>query len=71
MEDFDGTEIEYLAEAIGALAQNIKVLGLNNAGTQMGAIEVLSMEIKEGSERIAQSISDLASAMHEIADKMP
>jgi hypothetical protein len=38
-------------------------LGLSNASTRMGALEVLSLEIKNGSERIAEALNSIAIAI--------
>jgi len=48
-----------IAEAINNLARAIDRLGTNQAVTPMGAIEVLSMEIKDGFSLLASAISDL------------
>jgi hypothetical protein len=57
--------LDAVANAIYRLAQALTAFGLNGAGTHMGAVEVLAMEIKEGSERMASAISDLAEAIRE------
>lgn len=57
-----------MTEAIERLAYSVKTLGLNDAATHMGAIEVLSMEVKEGTTRIAEAINNLAEAIREHAD---
>jgi hypothetical protein len=62
--DEDGRPVLlYVAETIHELAISIKKLGLSDASTPMGAIEVLSSEIKEGAERLASSLSDIAGAI--------
>lgn len=48
-----------------ALTWGAQTLGVNGASTPMGAIEVLSKEILDGSERIANAIGDLAEAIRE------
>ena len=63
-----------------AVAHAADRLGLNNAGTNMGAIEVLAKEVKEGTERLAKcldsieavaaSLEPIGSALHRIADHL-
>jgi hypothetical protein len=53
------------AESIEKIAEALRNLGLGNADTQMGAIELLSKEVKEGSERIAQGLHAIAEAISE------
>ncbi len=69
-EDFEGLELSMgmgglaMQEAARAnIASAIRELGTANAATPMGAVELLAMEVKEGTERIAD-------ALHRIADKM-
>lgn len=52
-----------VAEAINSLARAVHALGTNNAGTQMGAIEYLAVEIREGSTRIAEGLNSIALAI--------
>ena len=55
------------AEAIEDLARQVKIglarLGTNDACTQMGAIEALSVSVKEGLDNVASSIDGLANAI--------
>jgi methyl-accepting chemotaxis protein len=53
------------SRALWQVGRAIERLGLNEASTSMGAIEVLAKEIKEGSERIASALSELAEAIRE------
>ncbi|KKM60660.1 hypothetical protein LCGC14_1539520 [marine sediment metagenome] len=63
-----------------AVAHSIDRLGINNATTSMGAIEVLAKEVKEGTEKlancldsieaIAASLEPIGSALHRIADHL-
>ncbi len=57
------------AEAIFDLAGAVQRLGLADAGTPMGAIEVLAMEVKEGCAEIASALHAVAEAIrdHEVA----
>ena len=56
---------EMLANALEQIAKALSNLGLGNAATQMGAIELLSKEVKEGSERIAEALLEIAEAISE------
>ncbi len=47
-----------LADAGQSLAYQLKCLGFGNASTDMGAIEGLAMEIKEGLQSIGSAIND-------------
>lgn len=47
-----------IARALDGLSLAIHRLGTADAGTRMGAIEVLSMEIKDGFTRLADAISE-------------
>lgn len=58
-----------LQEIVDALRHEIAgalhSLGLKDAATPMGAIELLSLQIKEGSERIAQGLNEIADAIRD------
>lgn len=54
------SETMELAAAIRSAAHH---LGNGNASTDMGAIENLAKEIKEGTKRIAEAIESLADAV--------
>ena len=56
---------EMLANALEKIAKALSNLGLGNAATQMWAIELLSKEVKEGSERIAEALLEIAEAISE------
>lgn len=49
-----------IAAALRDVAEALIRLGFNNACTPMGAIETLSLEVKNAGERIAESINNLA-----------
>ena len=53
--------IEELSKSIKALSSSVDKLGFNNASTPMGAIEMLSIEVKEGLEGVSESISSIKS----------
>jgi len=47
-----------IADAILAVATELKSLGNNDADTKLGAIENLSKQIKDGAEGIASALKD-------------
>ena len=47
-----------IAAAIGSLARAIDRLGTADAATPMGAIEILSMEIKDGFSNLASAVAE-------------
>lgn len=51
-----------VSQAIIAAAKAIQNLGTGDAATRMGAIELLSMELKNGLELIAQAIEQAMSS---------
>ena len=54
-----------IARAIDGLVYQVKYLGNGNAATQMGAIENLAKELKDGSNAISSSLDAIAGhAMH-------
>ena len=63
--DEDATEVENVAIALHAVAYQLAYLGNGNASTHVGAIEGLSMNIKEGCDSIVRAISDLAEAVRQ------
>ena len=54
-----------IADAVRYAAQT---LGTNQAATPMGAMELLAMESKEGSERIAAALSAIADSLEGVAN---
>ena len=52
-------------EIANAIRYAARHLGTNNAATDMGALEVLSKEIKEGCELVAGALSELAAAIRD------
>ncbi|HTU60640.1 MAG TPA: hypothetical protein VMF89_19445 [Polyangiales bacterium] len=62
--DFENYE-EELIDAFKSIAYQLKCLGNGDAASHMGAIEYLSVQIKEGSERIASSLSEIAEAIRD------
>jgi hypothetical protein len=66
MENYKVSEIvavfDRIADAIYSGAQH---LGTNNAATQMGAIEMLASEVKDGLSKIADGLQAIAAAIQE------
>lgn len=58
-------QITLMAKALVSVHCALDRLGNNDAATQMGAIENHAKEIREGSERIASAIDNLADAIRE------
>ncbi len=52
-----------IATALENLALHHKYLGTGDAGTAMGAIEMLAKEVMEGTTRVAEAIDRLADAV--------
>ncbi len=49
-----------IAHALNKVAQALERLGTNDAATPMGAIEMLSLEIKNGFEKLAMSREEIS-----------
>lgn len=72
-----GTKMSYgIAEALEAIANQLRVLGLNGASTGMGAIEAHAKateaagnSIAYSLDRVAESIEHLANVVHERGKK--
>ena len=56
-------EKDEIADAIESVATWIKYLGTGNAATQMGAVEFLAKETKDGLNMVADAIFELASVL--------
>jgi hypothetical protein len=52
-----------ILKAIKKIGDELGRLGTNNAMTEMGAVEMLAMEVKNGTEAIANSLSMIAEAI--------
>ena len=52
-----------VAAALRSIARALHQPGTADASTSKGGLEVLSVEVKEGSERIAVAIQNLADAV--------
>lgn len=53
-----------------ALVQSLNRLGLDDADTDLGALENLAAETKWGSERIAEGLHDVAEAIREVGRRL-
>lgn len=58
-------------EALALIAESIRYaankLGTNGAATDMGALELLAKEVREGGEIISASLSEIAAALNDVA----
>jgi hypothetical protein len=54
-----------VADALDGIALQLKYLGNGNAGTQMGAIEGLAVQLKEGLLAIAEGLHAVAHAIED------
>lgn len=59
------------AQALSRLVGALDRLGLNDRNTNMGAIELLAHEVKDGSVQIAGALLALADAVREHGNKTP
>lgn len=55
-----------LASLASAIAVSARELGVNNANTEMGAIELLAKELREGTIRIADALNNIAREIKEV-----
>lgn len=53
------------AEAIEYLGRRVQELGTGNAGSEMGAVEYLAVQIKKGLDGIGSGLEALADAVRE------
>lgn len=53
-------ETERFLDAMADIARGLKSLGLNDANTNLGAIELLAKETRDGLADIAEAIRELA-----------
>jgi len=63
-----GPDGENVVTAICQIADSIQKLGLNNASTSMGALEVMSKEIHDGAQGIREGLLAIAEAIHNRED---
>ena len=59
----DEEQTEKIAGALELIAVHLKYLGNGNASTEMGAIEGVAVQSREGSERIADGLHAIAEAI--------
>jgi len=67
-EAFTTDEEENVVGGLYAIARMLNRLGLADASTPFGALESVSKEMHDGSQRIAEALGDVASALSRIAD---
>jgi hypothetical protein len=58
----DGNDLHEVAGALNGVASAINKLGLADASTPMGAVELLSKEVREGAVGVADQLEAVASA---------
>jgi hypothetical protein len=57
------------ADAIHHVGRALEKLGLGNASTQFGAIEALSLSVREGAESVSSALNEIANAIRESGEK--
>lgn len=55
----------YIGRGVADLAYQVKYLGNGSAASQMGAIEHLAMQIKDGAEGMAMALHEVGDAIRE------
>ena len=55
-----------LTDAITEVATALHRLGIRDAATPMGAVEILSLEVRNGSAAIAEALNNVADAIREM-----
>lgn len=55
-----------IADSLKSVSSALRDLGTANAATPMGALEMVALEIKDGTQRVADAILDLAEAIREV-----
>jgi hypothetical protein len=58
-----GLSVNRVAEKLGSIAFHLKYLGNGDAGSTMGAIEFLSVSVKESAQSIASALSEVGTAI--------
>ena len=61
-------EQDAVSQELGNIAQQLSNLGLSDAATSMGAIEVLSLSIKEGFESLSNNMLEVSLSLDRVAD---
>lgn len=59
----DESEATNAGNALWEVAHALQRLGVGNADTQMGGLEVLAVSVAEAGERIADALSEIAAAI--------
>ena len=52
-------------DELAAIAHALHRLGTNNADTQMGGLEAVALEIRDGCQNIAEALLEVAEALRE------
>lgn len=60
--------VDVIAGAGLNISRALRSLGVGDAATNMGAIEHLAAEVRDGTTRMAEAISELAAAVREHAN---
>ena len=63
------TDGELVADALKAVATQVKHLGVGDAAWPMGALECVAAELRDGLNEVASSIRTLAEAIREAGDR--
>jgi hypothetical protein len=58
-------------DAIYALSRAIRDLGNADASTPMGGVQALALEVKEGSERMANGLEAIAESIDRLGGAVP
>src|SRR5271170_1141549 len=56
-------DLHEVADALDGVTSSINKLGLANASTPFGALELLSKEVREGTERIGDGLDGISAAV--------
>ncbi len=73
LSDCDGSAQGYshnVAAGLFAIAKAIHDLGTADAATPMGAVEMLAMEVRDGTTRIAEALDRAAGALENIPQEL-
>jgi len=61
--------LEQLGEGLHAIADALHSLGTNRATSHLGAIELLSLEVKNAANTIGTGLSDVSDSIQALVDK--
>lgn len=59
----------YIGRGVADLAYQVKYLGNGSAASQMGAIEHLAAQVKEGAEGVAMALNGMGEAIRDAGDR--